>query len=114
MDKPEEPEEDPEMPHEESQIHDLNDHQLVWGHDPVDDAETQRLALAELEATDAGPLPNFTQSLSQGSNEMEKFDDMTDLVDAETPPEEYGIQSDVVDDPRGSYTESKEDLIKDD
>eukprot|EP00746_Dinoflagellata_sp_MGD_P168269 gnl/MRDRNA2_/MRDRNA2_99586_c0_seq1.p1 gnl/MRDRNA2_/MRDRNA2_99586_c0~~gnl/MRDRNA2_/MRDRNA2_99586_c0_seq1.p1 ORF type:complete len:483 (-),score=75.96 gnl/MRDRNA2_/MRDRNA2_99586_c0_seq1:27-1394(-) len=103
MDKPEEPE-DPELAVEEPVVHDLSDHDTEY--DAL--SEEDRLALAELQKADPGPLPNLTETSLTG---MEAFGDVTDKI--VTAPEDQGETSNVVNDPGdSSYTESTEDIKK--
>jgi len=112
MDKPEEPEIDTEEP----EVHDLDDHQLVWAHQPASDdglSESDRLALAEINASNPGPLPNFTDATSLVDSGAEKFGDSTD--DEVIAPEDQGEISNVVNDPGdGSFTEDAQEAKKED
>jgi hypothetical protein len=107
MDKPEEEEMPAEEPEVHDQVHDLDDHDGL--------SESEKLALAEIDASDPGPLPNLTQSLIDSESEklgMEKFGDATDEIIV--PPEEQGESANVVNDPQGSYTPDQEELKNED
>lgn len=114
MDKPEEP----EVVGQESDVHDLNDYQVAWAHEPAPDdglSEQDRLALTEIMASDPGPLPNFTDttSLIDSEDGDGKFGDSTD--DLITAPEDQGESSNVVNDPGDeSFTADSQQLKKED
>jgi hypothetical protein len=108
MEKPEEPEE-PEVAADEPLVHDLSDH----GDSTYDVlSESDRLALAELQKSDPGPLPNITETNSLVDAGSETFGDETDNM--VTAPEDQGESSSIINDPGdSSTTESEEELEKD-
>lgn len=109
MDKPEEPQ-DLDVPVEDPVVHDLSDHDDLE-YDGL--SESDRLALAELQKSDPGPLPNFTETASLVDAGSEKFGDETD--GEITAPEDRGESSNVINDLLdSSYTESQDELKKED